>query len=146
MSTLAHATQLHQGWCTLFEHYHGDSQLRRLVAAKGAPAVAGEKLGAQVVQFFKQSVDKRQRKFGKIAQCWAQLVPEKLAEHCALESLHRGQLTVIVDSSSHLYELKQMLLEGLEKQLILGCPSGNLRKVMLKAGRWYEGNEERVRF
>ena len=130
----------------MFEHYHGDSQLRRLVAAKGAPPVAGEKLGAQVVQFFKQSIDKRQRKFGKIAQCWAQLVPEKLAEHCALESLHRGQLTVIVDNSSHLYELKQMLLEGLEKQLILGCPSGNLRRVILKPGRWYEGAGEQVRF
>ena len=113
--------------------------MRRLVAAKGAPHAAGGKLGAEVVQFFKQSIDKRQRKFGKIAQCWAQLVPEKLAEHCALESLHRGQLTVIVDSSSHLYELKQILLEGLEKRLILACPSGNLRKIILKPGRWYEG-------
>jgi len=130
----------------MFEHYRGDCELRRLVAAKGVAPVAGPTLGAEVVQFFKQSIDKRQRKFGKIAQCWAQLVPEKLAEHCALESLYRGQLTVIVDSSSHLYELKQMLLEGLEKQLILGCPSGNLRKVILKPGRWYEGNQERVRF
>lgn len=130
----------------MFEHYHGDSELRRLVAVKGAPAAAGQKLGVEVVQFFKQSIDKRQRKFGKIAQCWAQMVPENLAEHCALESLHRGQLTVIVDSSSHLYELKQMLLLGLEKQLILGCPSGNLRKVILKPGRWYEGTQERVRF
>jgi len=130
----------------VFEHYHGDSQLRRLVAAKGARPAAGGKLGADVVQFFKQSVDKRQRKFGKIAQCWAQLVPEKLAEHCALESLHRGQLTVIVDSSSHLYELKQMLLEGLQKQLILACPSGNLRKIILKPGRWYEEAKARVRW
>src|SRR5438128_3571915 len=130
----------------MFEHYQQESQLRRLAAAKGAAHSSGGALGSEVVQFFKHSVDKRQRKFGKIAQCWAQLVPEKLAEHCALESLYRGQLTVIVDSSSHLYELKQMLLEGLEKQLILGCPSGNLRKVILKPGRWYEGNEERVRF
>jgi hypothetical protein len=101
-----------------------------------------------VVQFFKQSVDKRQRKFGKIAQCWEKLVPQNLAEHCALESLHRGQLTVIVDSSSHLYEMKQMLLEGLEKQLILSCQAAGLRKVLLKPGRWYEGKESaaRVRF
>jgi hypothetical protein len=132
----------------VFEHYHGDSQLRRLVAAKGTPAAAVEKLGSEVVQFFKQSVDKRQRKFGKIAHAWAQLVPEKLAEHCALESLHNGSLTVIVDSSSHLYELKQLMLAGLENQLKLACPSANLKKVMLKPGRWYEGKESgpQVRF
>ena len=129
----------------MFEHYRRDSELRRLVAAKGAAHPMAGKLGADVVQFFKQSIDKRQRKFGKIAQCWSQLVPEKLAEHCALESLHRGQLTVMVDSSSHLYEMKQMLLEGLEKQLILSCQSAGLRKIILKAGRWYEGNETSVR-
>src|SRR5438067_10377358 len=33
---------------------------------------------------------------------WAQLVPETLADHCALESYSRGTLTVLVDSSSHL--------------------------------------------
>src|SRR5438045_9614425 len=123
----------------MFEHYHSESELRRLVAAKGAAHPMVGKLGADVVQFFKQSVDKRQRKFGKIAACWAQLVPEKLAEHCALESLHRGTLSVMVDSASHLYELKQMMLGGLEKQLKMACPSAGLRKIALKPGRWYEG-------
>ena len=107
----------------MFEHYQQVSELRRLVAAKGAAHPMAGKLGADVVQFFKQSVDRRQRKFGKIAACWAQLVPEKLAEHCALESLHRGTLSVMVDSASHLYELKQMMLGGLEKQLKMACPS-----------------------
>ena len=132
----------------MFEHYHGDSQLRRLVAAKGAPKTTAPTLGAEVVQFFKQSVDKRQRKFGKIAHAWAQLVPEKLAEHCALESLHKGSLTVVVDSSSHLYELKQLMLAGLENQLKVTCPSANLKKVTLKPGRWYEAKESgaRIRF
>ena len=132
----------------MFEHYQREMELRRLVAAKRATHAVGGKLGTEVVQFFKQSVDKRQRKFGKIAQCWSQLVPENLAEHCALESLHRGQLTVIVDSSSHLYELKQMLLERLENQLKSACHSAGLRKVVLKPGRWYEGKDSsaRVRF
>src|SRR5437660_4839869 len=123
-------------------------ELRRLVAAKGCAYPSGGKLGAEVVQFFKQSVDKRQRKFGKIAKCWEVLVPQSLAEHCALESLHRGQLTVMVDSSSHLYELKQMMLEGLDRQMMLACQSAGLRKIILKPGRWYEGNETsaRVRF
>ena len=132
----------------MFEHYRRESELRRLASAKGAMPGVGVSLGHEVVQFFKQSVDKRQRKFGKIAKYWELLVPEKLAEHCALESLHRGSLTVMVDSASHLYELKQMMLGGLEKQLKLACPSAGLKKVLLKPGRWYEGQESsaRVRF
>ena len=125
----------------MFEHYRKEMELRRLVAAKAAAHPMAGKLGADVVHFFKQSVDKRQRKFGKIAKSWEVLVPQKLAEHCALESLHRGQLTVMVDSSSHLYQLKQMLLEGLERQLMLSCQAAGLKRIVLKPGRWYEGNQ-----
>ena len=76
------------------------------------------------------------------------LVPEKLAEHCALESLHRGALVVMVDSASHLYELKQMMLGGLENQLKLACSSAGLRKVTLKPGRWYvsAAGQQRIQF
>ena len=132
----------------MFEHYQQESQLRRLVAAKRTAHPMGGKLGADVVQFFKQSVDKRQRKFGKIAQCWSQLVPETLAEHCALESLHRGSLVVMVDSASHLYELKQLMLAGLENQLKLACSSAGLKKVLLKPGRWYVNaqGQQRIHF
>jgi hypothetical protein len=129
----------------VFEHYRREMELRRLVAAKGAAPRESPLLGGEVVHFFKQSVQKRQAKFGRIAQCWEQLVPAGLAEHCALESLHRGSLTVIVDSSSHLYELKQRLLDGLENQMKLTCLSAGLRKIMLKPGRWYEGEDDRAR-
>ena len=57
---------------------------------------------------------------------------------------HRGSLTVLVDTASHLYELKQLLLAGLQQQLLLACKSAGLRKISLKPGRWYEGtNQER---
>ena len=99
-------------------------------------------LGPEVVDFFKHSVAKRQSKLGKIAEAWATLVPPLLAEHCALESLTRGQLTVIVDSSPHLYDLKQLLLAGLEKQLLLACKPTGLKKIALKPGRWYDTSPE----
>jgi hypothetical protein len=38
-----------------------------------------------------------------------------LSDHCALESLYRGNLPVLVDSAPPLYELKQRRLAGLEK-------------------------------
>jgi len=93
-----------------------------------------------MIAFFKQSVEKRHTKFSKVAQSWAALVPEAFNDHCALEGYTRGTLTVLVDSSPHLYELRQLLLAGLQQQILLACKSAGLRKIVLKPGRWYEGS------
>lgn len=119
-----------------------EMELRKLDRHKRIERRAGAALGPEMVQFFKQSVEKRHTKLGKIAECWGRLIPEMLNEHCSLESYTRGSLTVIVDSSSHLYELKQLLLAGLQQQLLLACRSAGLRKINLKAGRWYESVDE----
>jgi hypothetical protein len=109
--------------------------LSRLCAAKTISAPQTPLLGQEMISFFQHSVQKRQTKLGKIAECWAALVPETLLTHCTLESLHRGTLIVLVDSASHLYELKQLLLAGLQQQLLLACKSTGLRKISLKPGR-----------
>lgn len=129
-------------------HDDSDRLLTRLAKFKTSPAPTSVPLGEEMIGFFKQSVQKRHTKFSKIAQCWGVLVPEILNEHCALESYSRGALTVIVDSSSHLYELKQLLLAGLQQQLLLACKSAGLRKIALKHGRWYDGDarEPKLRF
>jgi hypothetical protein len=114
------------------------AELARLHRVKQSKPPTHAPLGAEMVSFFKQSVAKRQTKLAKIAECWGMLVPETLNDHCALESLSRGSLTVIVDSSSHLYELKQLLLAGIEQQLLIACKSAGLRKIALKPGRWYD--------
>ena len=126
-----------------------DAELRRLARVKHRPAPAQAALGPELVSFFKNSVQKRHTKLGKIGECWAQLVPDLLNEHCALESFSRGTLVVMVDSASHLYELKQLLLAGLERQLLVACGSTGLKKINLKPGRWYDGatpEDRRVRF
>ena len=123
--------------------------LPRLARVKALPPAVPDALGPQLIAFFKTSVQKRQTKLQKLADCWSQLVPELLNEHCALEGFTRGTLTVLVDSASHLYELKQLLLAGLERQLLTACAGAGLKKVVLKRGRWYEGDEgsdRRVRF
>ena len=118
----------------------GEAAFKRMARVKQSAPPATPALGPEMLAFFKQSVEKRQTKFGKIARCWAQLVPETLAEHCALDSFSRGTLSVLVDSSSHLYELKQLLLAGLQQQLLLACNSAGLRKINLRPGRWYDGD------
>ncbi len=120
-----------------------DDILRRLQAFKGKRGEVGVALGPEMITFFKQAVEKRHTKLSKIAECWGRLVPETLLDHCALEGYARGSLTVIVDSSSHLYELKQLLLSGLQQQLFLACKSTGLSRINLKPGRWYEGSDNR---
>lgn len=112
-----------------------EADFRRLARVKAVQRSPAESLGGEMIEFFKRSVAKRQTKLGKISECWAELVPETLCAHCILDSLYRGTLTVLVDSSSHLYELKQLLLAGLEQQLLLACKSAGLRKISLKPGR-----------
>jgi hypothetical protein len=121
----------------------------RLHRAKQSAPRATPKLGQELISFFKQSVEKRQTKLGRIASAWGQLVPESLTDHCALEGFHRGTLTVIVDSSPHLYELKQLLLAGIQQQLLIACKSAGLSKIALKHGKWYDAaidGERKPRF
>jgi hypothetical protein len=89
-----------------------DADLRRLARVKRSAPRETAALGPELVSFFKHSVQRRQTKFGKIGECWGRLVPELLNEHCALESFSRGTLVVIVDSSSHLYQLKTLVAGG----------------------------------
>jgi hypothetical protein len=124
---------------------HSSNELRRLHRCKSRPEPVSDPLGPAMIDFFKHSVARRQTKLGKIAEAWEALVPKFLGEHCALESLTRGVLVVMVDSSSHLYELKQLLLAGLDQQLLLACKSAGLQKITLRPGRWYEGDSPRDR-
>ena len=122
--------------------------LRRLHDAKRTISAQQAHLGPELLSFFKHSVEKRQTRLSKISECWSQLIPETLLEHCCLESFHAGTLKVIVDSSSHLYELKQLLLSGLQQQLLIACKSAGLRKINLRRGQWYQGdgNHRKIRF
>lgn len=128
-----------------------DAELRRLARVKHSAPPEMDALGPEMISFFKHSVQKRQTKLAQVAESWGRLVPELLNGHCALEgfSTKTGTLTVVVDSASHQYELKQLLLAGLEGQLLLACAASGLRKVVLRRGRWYEGDDpsdRKVRF
>ena len=127
------------------------TELQRLARVKTSPKAPLPAFGPELIAFFKQNVQKRQNRFGPVAETWSRLVPEILLEHTALESFNRGQLTVLVDSSSHLYELRQLLLAGLQKQILLACKASGLRKIVLKPGRWYDNRgdapgDKRIRF
>jgi len=124
-------------------------ELHRLAVVKHVDNPGPGQLGPAMIEFFKKSVQKRHTKLSKVAESWGRLVPDTLIEHSSLEGFQGGTLTVLVDSASHLYELKQLLLSGLQDQLLLACKSSGLRKITLKRGQWYEGNDapdRKIRF
>ncbi len=112
-----------------------DLLLKRLVRWKKTAEPFSINLGELAVEQFNRDIRKRHDKFGKLAEAWNTLVPELFAEHCYLATFARGTLTVNVDSSAHLFELKQLLLSGLEDQLLLACRPAGLKKIVLKRGK-----------
>ncbi len=104
-----------------------------------------ETLGGDLLNFFKNDVQKKHAKVGKVAEIWLQLIPITLVDHTCIESFTAGTLKVLVDSSSHLYELKTVLLAGLEKQILLAGKPHGLRKINMRLGRWYDGDDEQTR-
>lgn len=115
------------------------AELKRLQHFKQTAPPPDGRIGTEMIRFFKQTIQKRQTRLGAIAESWSALVPPMFNDHCSLESLNRGTLTVLVDNASHLYELKQLLLAGLQQQLLVACRSAGLRKITLRPGRWYDG-------
>ncbi len=110
------------------------AELRRLQKWKQNRAYTPDLLGEQAIEVFNTEIKKRQLKFGKISEAWNTLLPSIFADHAYLASFTRGTLTVLVDSSAHLFELKQLMLAGLEDQLLLACRSAGLKKIALKRG------------
>lgn len=115
-----------------------------MAKAKTRTPAPAQTLGDSLVSFYKANVE-RTRKFAGVGQAWEILVPPTMLEHCCLQSYRGGVLTVLVDSSPHLYKFKQLLLAGLDRQMKEVCRKEGLKKITLKPGRWYEGDDPRER-
>lgn len=122
-----------------------ENALKRMTRYKQTVHAKFETLGADLLGFFKHDIQKKQTRFGKVAEIWQQLIPSTLIEHTCIESFTTGTLKVLVDSSSHLYELKTVLLAGLEKQILIAGKSHGLRKINMRLGRWYDGDDAQTR-
>ena len=113
---------------------HDLSELARLDRSKRRDTGVGSALGDAMVDLFQGNIARHHRKFGGLAEIWCQLVPARYLGRCTLSSFQKGKLVVLVDSAPHLYELKQLMLSGLEKQLLVACKAAGLTKINLKRG------------
>lgn len=114
-----------------------ESHFRRIARVKqdqNARALPPQ-IGQELIAFFKKEIQKPHTKLGDIAGCWQQMVPERILVHTSLDGFVGGTLRVLVDTPSHLYELKNLLLGGLEKKILDACRKHGLRRITLKPGR-----------
>ena len=83
---------------------------------------------------FKRDVQKPFKQLAQMAEVWATLVPAQLQQRTRLESLSRGVLRVVVDSSSSLYELDRLMRQGLQRDIIVAHKGPAVRKIQLRVG------------
>lgn len=84
---------------------------------------------------FKKEIQKPYKQLCQMTEVWTALVPADLLQRTRLESLSRGVLRVIVDSSSSLYELDRLLRQGLEREIITQHKGPAVRKIQLRVGQ-----------
>lgn len=83
---------------------------------------------------FKRDIQKPFKQLAQMAEVWATLVPAELQQRTRLESLSRGVLRVVVDSSSGLYELDRLMRQGLQRDIIVAHKGPAVRKIQLRVG------------
>jgi len=93
-------------------------------------------LSGPLTTLMKHTLAKRVRQLSDLAAIWDEVIPAEIADHTALEGLHRGVLTVLVDSASHRFQLQTLLTGGLLAEMQRRC-KGALQKVRLRPGTFY---------
>jgi hypothetical protein len=64
------------------------------------------KLGDVLAALMESKIAPEQERFSSVYEIWQQLLPHELCKHCRIDSISNGQLKVLVDSPSYMYQLQ----------------------------------------
>jgi predicted nucleic acid-binding Zn ribbon protein len=92
-----------------------------------------EKLGDIVNKFLEKQVLPKRATFGRLTDCWVDILPSELAEHSHIEDISAGQLIVKADAPSYKYELQLCSAEILQ-QLKTRCSAARIEKMKIIIG------------
>ena len=93
-------------------------------------------LGNLVDHILGRLVLPKQAEIEALRRAWQELLPKELQLHSCLESLNRGQLRILVDNASSLYELNLMAEEGLLEQIRQASPKVRVSRIKFVRGQW----------
>ena len=92
--------------------------LQTLLTNKKSPETrALAKLGDVLLPWYEKTVEKPAQKMGDVSDFWQSLAPPKWRDKCRLLGLHRGVLTIALDSAAMRAELDACLRGGLLREL-----------------------------
>ena len=111
-----------------------DGQLRTVWQQRQFSAAALP-LSAPLTTLMKHTLGRRVKQLSKLSEVWDEFIPDEIREHTALESFRDGVLTVMVDSSSHRFQLQTLLGAGLTKQIQSKLPMA-LNRIRLTPGQF----------
>lgn len=92
-----------------------------------------ERLGDVVERVVEREVLPRQVRFGRLVEVWSGLLPRELRRHCRIADISGGQVKVLADSPSYVYELQLCsaeLLEEVQRQ----CPRFGIKTIKFAVG------------
>jgi hypothetical protein len=81
-------------------------------------------------------IGRQHKKMGKLAEIWAEFMPQPEADWCGMRSFVNGVLTVeiVENGSSGLYAVKLLLQGGIERQILQAGKATGLRRIVVKIG------------
>ncbi len=85
-------------------------------------------------QLVEHQLVRRVKQIGQLSAIWDECIPDFIREHTAIVRLHRGVLTVAVDSAAHRYQLQMLLQEGLIQAIRERFRTGPLNSIKLVPG------------
>lgn len=91
------------------------------------------RLGDVVEQMVEREILPRQVRFGRLVEAWEALLPAELRQHCRIADVAGGQVKVVADSPSYVYEL-QLCSGELLKQVQQRCPRLGIKAIKFAIG------------
>ncbi len=91
------------------------------------------RLSDVLVVLMDSKIAPQQERFSFVYEIWQQLLPPELSRHCRIDAISNGQLKVLVDSSSYMYQIqlcRSDILAGLKSY----CPQFRITKLKLSVG------------
>jgi predicted nucleic acid-binding Zn ribbon protein len=102
--------------------------LDRILTKRRRAIKCAQPLSHSLSKLMDRRIKPRHKRFGPVIELWQQLLPTELSEHSRVDGILGGQLKVLVDSPSHMHELRLCSSQLLE-QLQQYCPQARIKDI-----------------
>lgn len=110
-----------------------EEAIRRAGPKRGTRPGSAVRLGDTLGELMEEKITPQRGRFESVVRIWGEVLPTELSRHCRIVDISAGNLKVVVDSPSYMYEL-QLCSSAVLKELQRQCPRARLQKIKLAVG------------